>query len=282
MTTLVLLAGFFLLKDRVAQHFQPPVPYLISLDKNDINRIEITAADQTTRLEKSGKQWSVTDKGNVYPADPQRVKEIINALLNIRKDGLVSINKNHQSEFGFGKQAVRLKTKTAQVSLTVGDNAGMDQNYIRRNQDNQIYLATGLTGVFSPGDYRDLNLHLFADETKVKQIQLIQNGQSLELKKNHDQWFVNGKAAQREKVDYFINDLKTLKASDMLTQSAAPSLGEPAGLTIIVTTDQEIRLQAYYQDQDHYWVTTNRQNYVYSVPAAYIAGLQKKEADFTQ
>ncbi|MDD9301071.1 MAG: DUF4340 domain-containing protein [Desulfobacter sp.] len=82
---IALTAYLFLKKDNQV-HYSLPV--LEAMDPGSIDKVKITRAENTKLLLKKDKTWTVT-KDN-FPADPQGVRQILDAITNLKLSALVS------------------------------------------------------------------------------------------------------------------------------------------------------------------------------------------------
>jgi len=273
----VLFILFLGSKEKVFNLVKPPTPTLITAKADSFNQITIKTATKTTNLVKKNGVWVVKQQNLEYPADQARIQQIIENVLLLKKDEIVSSNKNRQLGLGIDQQKIELKNNFQKFDLYIGKNASSAQYYVRFNNENDVFLGAGLDNILYPDDFRDLQLHFVNDENQVKAVVINYDGSQLTLRKTNDQWTVNNKAAKTDRIDYFLNDLKTLKGSNIVTNAV---ISDQPDLTIKINNNGE--LLAYIKDQDNYYVKVNKTNFTYEVAAAYINALKKTAPDFSE
>ncbi len=247
------------------------------LNRDNITAIDVQETNDTIFLKKINSRWFVKKDGENFAADGDRINSIINSLETLKIRGIVSDNKNNRADFGIGKQAITLHGKNDYI-LYLGDSNASNQYYVRIGKSNAVFTAGNLDDILIPADYRDLSTHLVDDENKVKNIKIDYSGKETVLVKNNDQWKVNNVDAQREQADYYINDLKTLKSTDIFLKNPVDS-SMTASLTITV----DGKTATFYEkDKDNYYLSISGDKKYYQIPAVYVSSLMKEQKDFTK
>ena len=283
----VLLAVFFILilKNQSASwrtQFLTPKPDqpFSSLKKEQIGEI-ILSKDKTSSIYKKGKAWYVEKGDNEFRADTDRISKIIESLVNLKKDNIVSSNKNKHKDLGIDKQKIEIKVNGKSYVIYVGSPSGLSSNYVRIGSDDEVFTADGLDETFTSDDYRDLLVHFINDETKVTSIEINFDDENALLTKKDSDWKTRDKNAKKDRIDFFIDDLKTLKARDVFPKET--SLPVVISLTIKVREDsREKTIEFYPQDENNYLAKTSTSDFIFQIPAAYIASLKKEEKDFIE
>ena len=140
---------------------KPSQPFS-TLIKEKINELLITK-EITTSLVKKNKLWYVKKNNDEFPADQEKIGNIINAVIGLKKEEVVSTNKNKHKEFGIDKQKIEIKSEAKKYVIFIGNSNGLDSNYVRLDNENEVFTAGGFTDALSSDDYRDLNVHLIND-----------------------------------------------------------------------------------------------------------------------
>lgn len=249
-----------------------------SLQKETIQKIIITADKNTTELTQRKKRWAVGD----FPADAERVQNIIDALAALKKDDIASQNKQKYQEFGVdGGKKIELN---AQV-LYVGKTAGYNRSYFRTNKDPVIYVANAdFSSFLEPADFRDLKVLFIADEAKVDKVILVADGKQTAIEKKKDAWIVGrGKKAKKERVDFWINDIKTLKADEIFLEKTIDLSKTNPEITLLVKENNTEKKGTFYvKDKDSYYFHQEKSPYTYQIPASDVVSLKKEEKDLSE
>ncbi len=215
------------------------------------------------------------------PADTDRINTLIDDLAALHEGAVVSTNPQNQKNFGIDKQKIVIKTRQKNATVYIGDTTGMGQNYVRAGGSNVVFIADNLNAVFTPFDYRDLTIHVISNENNVNLVEIDTSQNKTILQKKNNGWEVDDKPALRERIDFFINDIKTLKAQNIATSSS-----QFATLPDLVLTteekDQKRSVSFYIKSDNIYDAQISGQNVTYEVASPYVAALQKTSKDFTE
>lgn len=277
----LLFVSYFLLKDLVLGLFFPKktVEPFKFLNKNTVTGIQIDSDSKVINLYKKDKIWFVkpsTATGETK-ADQERIDNLIFTLSSLVKENVVSFNKKNHQDLGIGKNKIVLKTKDKNYELYIGNTTGTDQNYVRIDNENEVFKASGFAQVFTPFDYRDLNVNFVSDETAITEISI----NDLVLQKKKDQWFIANKQAKTDRVDFFLSDLKNLKAQDILP--ADTSLPYSPQLTIKINTNNTLQTAYFFtKDKDNYYLKSSSSYNIFQIPTIYVNSLKKEEKDFIE
>jgi len=277
-----IFVSFFLLKDFVKNKFFPekvdqPFP---TISPNKVSQVIFETNDLKEIAYKKNSEWFIKKENIEYQADSQRINQIIINISLIIKSEIISSNKKNHKNLGIDKDKITLKTKDHLYTLYIGQLSGTENNYVRVAEEDDVFTAPGLTAVFTPFDYRDLNVHLITDENQITEI----STGDIELFKKSGQWLVDDKLAKKDRVDFFLNDLKTLKAIDIFPEDPKLGLtGSGAEFFIVITeNNKKTYLQFHKIDADNYYLKTTKNNFLYLIPNVYAASLKKEEKDFIE
>ncbi len=276
--TLLLL---FIFKTQFANFFDQKTP-LVFPDLKTQSVQEITLfGEKTTSLYKKNDIWFVKEKKAEFRADQERIKTLVNNLVNLKKEEIVSTNKTKQQNFAIGKEKISFKTKDKNLTIFIGKAASLNKTYLRVNNQNEVFIGEGFNNAFYPDDYRDLLVHLINNEDKINQLEIDSDGKKIVLEKKKNDWLINNKKAKQEKVDFFINDLKMLKADDILTKK----INLPANYQLQIKlkeNNQEKSAYFYPEDENNYFLKTSNSDLIYQLSAASVSSLKKEEKDFIE
>ena len=98
------------------------------------------------------------------------------------------------------------------------------------------------------------------------------------LLKKKDKWFIGEKEAKKDRVDFLINDLKTLSANDIIKEKQ--QFPEFSDFTITLKANKQNILKTFYKDETNLWVVVSDRDITYVISSAYLNGLKKTEKDF--
>lgn len=283
---LLVLTVFFLSKNQVGKIFlpkntQPFAPVTLNRIQNVVIQNE---SGQTEDMYKKNGHWYLMKNQVEFRADDERIHSLITSMVSVKKDTVVSTNTNKQGDFGIGRKKIILKDQNSAFTLFIGDTANISDNFVRADGENEVFTASGFDSVFSPFDYRDLLVHFVLSEDAVSTIEIQYSGSTTSLTKNQNSWTTGNRAAVKERVDFFLNDLQTLKAHDLFSQKPSSVQLENPQLMIRVRESGVEKTMEFFQTDDHnmYLATASSSNMIFQIPAAYVDSLKKVEKDFIQ
>lgn len=228
--------------------------------------------------------WYIKLNNIEYKADQTRIDNIINSISSIKKDNVVSTNKKKHVEFGIDKQSVTIETNIGKQIIYIGKNYSINKNYLRINNENEVIIGNGFDTVFYPEDYRDLSVNFIQDESKVTNISISQfDIVKLDLEYKNNKWLTKSNTEiKKEKVDFLINDLKTLKASNFITDEQFNNIQSGEYLTINIKENNKEKIANFYtinNNTEQYLLKTNQSNLIFEVASANVQSVNKKEED---
>lgn len=91
-TVIVVLLFYLILKQSDSIHYD--IPDLKPIEKEDIGKVEITMKGKTITLDKKDEKWVVGEKQ--YPADEDKVKNIVETVTGLSLSEMVSASKNYE------------------------------------------------------------------------------------------------------------------------------------------------------------------------------------------
>lgn len=257
-----------------------------SFKKEIIKGLTITQEKEVVTLKNNNKLWLIND----FPADKERVDKIIESLLNLKKEEIISGNKNKYKELEVdGKRKIEFGNHIVYIGKTYS----YGKSYFRVDNDPNVYLADeDLSAIFYPKDFRDLKVYFVNDENKVDRIEERWGEKFLKLMKKESKWFVTTDAklsftkaveGKKDRVDFFINDIKTLKGDEIFDKKSVNLSNYQVDLSIIVGEGRKEKKGVFYKkDEEKYYFYQEGSNYIYQIPAAYVASLKKEEKDLVE
>lgn len=109
---------------------------------NLVNKIEIIETGQSTILEKKGNEWTTENQS----VDEEKINKLIETLKQLKKENLVSENKENQVNYGVddknGTKLIAKEGESTLLSLIIGY-AGPDYEkaYIKVNNEDKVFLS---------------------------------------------------------------------------------------------------------------------------------------------
>jgi Domain of unknown function (DUF4340) len=119
------------------------LPELTAVPEKQISKIEITTAGKSIVLNKKDDAWSIEPKG--YPADPEKVKSMLNVIGKLKLTALVSESKNYvRYDLGSDK-TIRVKAwkgSTLARDFDIGKTAPTYKHtFVKLANDPDVYHA---------------------------------------------------------------------------------------------------------------------------------------------
>lgn len=281
---ILLCLALFLLIKKVLPLATSTAPDLFAgLKKEEVSEIDIQNENSVTKIVKNNNLW-ITKMGNVdYPADKDRVNKIIESFSSLKRGETSSKNKNNFASLGIGKIKLALITKNKNYSVYIGDNFSADKNYARIDSEDEVFVASGFSDILFPEDFRDLSVHFIDNENNVTYAQIDFSGKSTVLEKKNNDWYIDSNKVLKDRVDFFLNDLKTLKSSDIFIVSPIEGNYYPESLLIKLKENGTEKTAIFYQkDKTESYLKTSNSNYFFSIGDAYVSSLKKEGKDFMQ
>jgi hypothetical protein len=274
----ILALGVYILIQKAPGLFKKEERVLKTLNKESVDKVIISDDKDKIIAEKKNKQWLI----NNFPADQERIEKIIDTLVNLKKEKKVSTNKNKYADFGVdGKRKIDLDKQV----VYIGKIYSYGKSYFRIDDDPNVYLADeDLSDLLSPQDFRDLQVYFVLDENKTNELTLEWDNQRTVVKREKEGWKASsGKIIKKEKIDFLLNDIKTLKGDDVFDRKKIDLSNYLVDLTIFIKENEKEKIGVFYKEnEEKYYFYQEGANYIYQIPAAYVASLKKKEEDLVE
>ena len=199
-------------------------PLFPNFNKDQVAKIEIIAAGETTTLSKQDDNWVVASMDN-YPADSDGITELLSKVAEFKNTQRVSNNPEKQAEFEVDSTGVEAKLMDANGTLLahlfVGKTTpGFLSSYVRVADSNDVYVAQGyLQSVFNKGTRTWKNRTIF-DFNKgiVTQLNISSPEETVELRLDADGTWQMLKpvasAVNQSEVDSLLTTLSGLDTDD--------------------------------------------------------------------
>lgn len=266
-----------------------PKPFF-QIKKEAVTNLNIINNNKKTNLYKKSAHWYLKIDNAEFNADNNRINKIIDTIIALEKEDVVSTNPKKHPEFEIQKNSLAIQTENQSYILFVGKNAGYTKNYLRINNDNDIFIASGFDSIFFPEDFRDLSTKLLSQENDVSKIQINFDEKNIILEKKKDDWHVNDKKVKKDRVDFFLNDFKTLKAEDILKKDSLDLASLQKELTIRITEKDKENTTEFYsfpnnqneKYKNRYALMKSHSDSIYLVASINVDSFKKQENDFIE
>ena len=223
---LVLLALFYISSQDEGRR-GAQVERLLTVDWNDIERIEVFQPEERIALERRRDQWFLTDPLE-YPADQGYVETLLRNASDLKIDGMVSDKPEKHGLFQVDSTGteVRLSSSHQRLATFVVGKTSNDYShtYVRRSDGEEIYLIKGLIGghyTRRVRDWRDKTIFTFP-EASIQKVRLIRSESSVELWKEGANWKAQSDgetfSPDEDQVDRLVDALSGLRTYDFRGQ----------------------------------------------------------------
>ena len=145
----------------------------------EVNLIEFTKNQETILLQKENEQWNVQKNEQIYPADSERVMEIVDKFNEITRADQISLNAENQEKiYGFDEENkidVNIKSTRREFSFFIGKNESFMKSYISVGDERTFAINQNLRMLFeSEIDFYRLKKVISFDKEIINKI-FIQN-----------------------------------------------------------------------------------------------------------
>lgn len=206
----------------------------LNVNKDKIQKIEISSQGQVNKLRKTEKGWVVEDLTDiVVDADSEKIENLMKALTYIETAELVSKNLEKLASFGLDEASVaRLKiteedSEEAQEVLIGKDDFSRLGTYIKMPKQNEIYSSKQILSMaIQTPEWRDLKIVKF-DKDRLNRVSFdYQNQNNFALLKNNGQWGIEGGDEQAgTEIEKFLESLSVLAGEDLVFGKNEEELG---------------------------------------------------------
>jgi hypothetical protein len=276
--------GIFFLRDIVTGFFaqQPEKPFA-SIEPDQVTGVTIKTESETENLIKTDGSWVVVEGDSEFPADQGRVNTLIDAFINLEQETIASENPDRHTELGIGETSVTLKTGDDAHTLFIGDTTQVSQNFVRINEENNVYIAAGFNQVNTPIDYRDLTIPFVQNENAVSRIEITEQGSTLTLSKQENEWYIGGEKANQSEMSFYVNELSVIRASSIVDGNPIAEQGLFTEATITVTEGENVKTVEFYPNDDTTKYAQRQDGEtVYEINATLVDSLTKTRAELIE
>ncbi len=224
----------------------PTKVFFPGLKPEAVSRLTVATPDgKSVTITRQGAGW-IVDTPAQYPADPDKVQNILTRLAGLHSDRLVAQTKEAHDHFLVGKQFGQKVTLTLAAGgeriLYLGTSPSYAATHVRADGDDKVYLVSDLAGWQVPADekfwwQRD---YLVANPEELHEIRLVNHAGSLDLIRNAQGWQLAagqaGQALDQGKVQTFVNAVSRIALTEYLGREEKKEyeLAKPAATLTLV------------------------------------------------
>jgi len=238
------LCAYLVFKKTDRTHYQ--LPELSEVSKNEISKLQIKTADSTIDMKKKGDTWVIGPKE--YPADADRVKDMLDAIASLKLTTLISESKNYirydlnQAE----KLAVKaLSGDTVLREFEIGKAASTYQHtFVKLAGDPNVYHARGYFRTKFDNTLDEFRNHtvLTFQKEEIREVEII-NGK--------DKFIIAGKEVSEKKTE----DKAEKKSPDaplkkMVWETVSGKPVDGVKLNRMVSSLSDLECDSYIEDAD--------------------------------
>ena len=182
--------------------------------------ISLSTKNKSVELIRKKEEWMVKEGIYTYPADIEKIKKMLSEIEQIEKKDIVAQTEKKYAELGVVENKIVLDfSNRKSLTIFVGKPASWGRSYARFDTNPETYLVNGLTEIFSPFEYRSFQIGIIKDLNQVSAISIASTLHSFFLKKINNGWiFETGEKPKEERVQFLLQDLKTLTATDIMNE----------------------------------------------------------------
>ncbi len=246
-------------------------------------KLEIAGPASRVLLEKREKGWRMKEPVD-FPADEEAVRAFVSSLSALSFGETLTQRPETHAQYQVDEASavsVRAWAAGAQdpVALLFGKGApDFTHVYVRVPGKNEVYLAQGLRRyeLEKPvRDWRDRRIASWQADDAVVRLTVEKGRGAYVLQKDSDTWTLGGRAADKDKMDRLLSELRALSAEDFIDPPQSSDLksyglNTPAlKVTVETASGKKIELRFGKKDaaQDRYPLQRDGEPVLFWVPA---------------
>lgn len=286
LTAIMAMLGIIALFARLTEgdRGEREIKTVISIDEQDVTRIELTEAGETITLEPNGESWQLTTPVT-YPADQTYVTALLSNLEALEVDGTASRNQERQSEFQvtpeLGLQVRISENDGDQTVFYLGKSptGRSSSNYLRLEGENEVYTTRSNIRINFDREvnvWRDRQIASvdLAGITDVERFVSQESAWNIQRQADGN-WLLGEQATDRAAVDALLSTLANLRAVDFIDDDSVLLNEETANFRIRFMANGEEQELLFLQrttpaeteegfDTNEYFVRLGNQTFVIS------------------
>jgi hypothetical protein len=294
---LALLAGvaFFVQGPGKRHQSREPATLFPGFDADRIATVTVAGGGEPLSLTREeGGGWSVAAVGTSFPADDEAIGKALDNLRAARLESVVSTNIEKRPLFGVDEnEGVTLRLEDANgevVTEFVIGRQGPDPftgYLLRRGEEEVLLVSPSLGGVFARGvsGWRDRKIVKVGREAVTGVV--IRDGDEVLTLTTEEagEWNIEGRAADRQLVEDYLDRVVSLKASAFAAEGELPLAGldEPSAAITLAAGEESLTLflGAQKEEARQRYLRAGDDGTVYLVSRYTADSLLREEADFS-
>jgi len=203
--------------------------------------------------------WTVVNADN-YPADEAVINEMMEEVLTLTKDQLISNNPQNWNKFNVtsttGIEVIFKEREDREIAhFWVGKmGTSYGTQYIRKNNLDEVYLVNkNLNQYFTKtlDDWKDHTI-LKLDAEKIQTVEVSDN---YGLVRSGSGWTMNGENFEQEKVNVILNAVANLKTTEFPVDEIEVN-AESADYIVLIKSEEEANILYFkkMEEDDDYYV----------------------------
>ena len=210
---ITLAAALFLQRKQKEKLFNPSSPIKIEAAEK-IKKISIQkSGEEEIVLAKENGNWLIKPKD--YPADQNKIKNLLEQIDKINKAEIVSNNPERHRLFQVGEKASKLTLEYPEKTITflIGKTSIQRQGtYIRKEDDVRVFLVPSyLNSSIDTKDWKDYSITDYL-EGDIDKIAISTEEKEVSLEKKDEKWLYQEKELEKEEIEKLTNLLRALRA----------------------------------------------------------------------
>ncbi|WP_421870031.1 DUF4340 domain-containing protein [Marinoscillum sp.] len=202
---------------------------LVTIDNDQVTKVEIFSPSDTTYLMKNGDIWTVNGK---FTADPNSVSSLLNTLKGIKPSRLASRSEDTWKDFQVDESGTRVAAyengnKTLDIILGRFNVEGQRSfySYVRLEEESDVYVAKDFMKMsISTGSeaYRNDDL-LKVNKDSVSSIRFNYPDSAFVLSRQESGWMLDDQPADSAAVAKYLQGVRILTSRNFADNPDAPA-----------------------------------------------------------
>jgi hypothetical protein len=229
---------------------------LVSFSKEQVDEVSIIPnnSDPYTLVKKEG-NWKVEKGENLYPASKNSVTRLLDQLVDLSVNQVVATSSDNWGEYEVTDSAatkVTIRAGDESTGLRIGK-LNFDRqtrsavSYVRQTGDENVYGVNGFLKMSfgrGPNAYRKKTLVNLSNPSAVSKISFSYPADSsFVLRKNNNNWMIEGQSADSASTAQFINKIKNMKGNSFADNIEEADMTNPT-LKVNISGEQSIEVAA--------------------------------------
>jgi hypothetical protein len=121
------------------------------------------------------------------------------------------------------------------------------------------------------------------NENAVSRIEITEQGSTLTLSKQENEWYIGGEKANQSEMSFYVNELSVIRASSIVDGNPIAEQGLFTEATITVTEGENVKTVGFYPNDDTTKYAQRQDGEtVYEINATLVDSLTKTRAELIE